>query len=113
MQRGTELWGLEVAEVLEICTLPKTVIRSCCWEGSVTVSVGRKDIFCLELKGLSVALDLWISPAVFPVYLRAAKVFASLCVNDGIRDSKRGRACVLCPCHNTALLRWLHAILLE
>lgn len=37
---------------------------------------GKEGHLCLILKDLSVALDLWVSPsALFPVYLRAAKVF--------------------------------------
>lgn len=94
----SELW------VSEVWTLPERVIWSCCWEGSVTVPMGRKDISCLVLKGLSIALNLWPSPsAQFPIYLRAAKAFVSLCAN-GITVSMCGSACVLCPCplHCTA-----------
>lgn len=56
--------------------------------------LGRIDIFCLMFKDLSVALDLWVSPsALFPVYVRAAKAFDSLHVNDEISDSMCGSAC--------------------
>lgn len=77
------------------------------------------------LKGLSVSLNVWVGPfalfgicsvgqSVVPIHLRAAKVFASLCVNDGINHGMCAREYALCA-HATILDRelWrLHVTLL-
>lgn len=77
--------------------------RTC---GSNCGMEGHCFILCLVLKGLTVALNLWVGPSalfglcsvsqgVVPIRLRAAKAFASLHVNDGINRSMCARACVL------------------
>lgn len=85
----------------------KLLLRRTC--GSNCGMEGHCFILCLVLKGITVALNLWVGPStlfglcsvsqgVVPVHLRPAKAFVSLHVNEGINRSICARARVLYAC---------------